>query len=125
LQLTGTQDSPAAAAGGSWPLMLQPGSWQLLHVRFPPHCVGAVAAEQLQLQLSEHCRVNFVLSSFPPGRPALGSSSLPGGGEAPFKVRQGVRLGAWLGKVQHVGRLPQVQVRLLSSTRMVHNQVCC
>ncbi|WIA11906.1 hypothetical protein OEZ85_011990 [Tetradesmus obliquus] len=105
LQLTGTQD---AAAAGSWPLMLQPGSWQLLHVRFPPRCVGAVAAEQLQLQLSEHCTVSFVLGSFPPGRPALGSSSLPGG--EPFKVRQGVRLGAWLGKVQHVGRLPQLQV---------------
>lgn len=113
LQLTDKQDAAAATAtaGGSWPLTLQPGSWQLLHVHFPPRCVGAVAAEQLQLQLSDHCTVNFILSSFPPGRPALGSSCLPGGGESPFKVKQGVRLGSWLCKVQHVGRLPELQVR--------------
>jgi hypothetical protein len=110
LQLSSKQE---AAGTGSWPLTLQPDSWQLLHVRLPPRCVGTVAAEQLQLQLSEHCTVNFALGSFPPGRPALGSSSLPGGGESPFKVRQGVKLGSWLGKVQHVGCLPEVQVRRL------------
>jgi hypothetical protein len=113
LQLSCKQD---AAGTGSWPLTLQPDSWQLLHVRFPPRCVGTVAAEQLQLQLSEHCTVNFALGSFPPGRQALGSSSLPGGGESPVKVRQGVKLGSWLGKVQHVGCLPELQVR-----RLLHN----
>jgi hypothetical protein len=110
LQLTSMQD---AAGSGSWPLALQPGSWQLLHVRFPPRCVGTVAAEQLQLQLSEHCTVNFAIGSFPPGRPALGSSSMPAGGESPFRVRQGVKLGFWVGKVQHVGCLPELQVRRL------------
>jgi hypothetical protein len=30
-----------------------------------------------------------------------------------FHVRQGVKLGSWLGKVQHVGCLPELQVRRL------------
>lgn len=112
LQLTDVQHSRVAdkaAAAAGWPVALQAGQWQQLNVRFPPRCVGTVYVEQLQLQLSAHCSVNFLLSSFPPGLPALGHSTLPSG-VMPFSQRQGVKLGSWAAKVQHVGQLPRMTV---------------
>eukprot|EP00878_Enallax_costatus_P027899 GHUV01030087.1.p1 GENE.GHUV01030087.1~~GHUV01030087.1.p1 ORF type:complete len:989 (+),score=366.66 GHUV01030087.1:1269-4235(+) len=93
----------------AWPAQLQPGSWLVAHALVTPRTAGSVGVDQLLLQLSDLCSVSFLLSSFPPGRPALGRLSLPGGQE-PFKVQQGVKQGVWVTKVQHVGRLPNLQV---------------
>jgi hypothetical protein len=92
----------------SWPLLLQPGTWQQLHDVFEPRCIGTVVCEQLQLQLSGQASVVFRVQSFPPGRAALGGGIA--GPEGPFGLQQQVKLGAWSAKVQHVGRLPQLQV---------------
>lgn len=92
-----------------WPLQLQPGAWQQQHAVFEPRCIGTVVCEQLQLQLSGQASVLFRVQSFPPGRAALGGSIA--GPEGPFGLQQQVKLGAWTAKVQHVGRLPQLQVR--------------
>lgn len=100
--------TPARAAA-AWPAQLQPGSWLVAHAVVTPRTVGNVRVDQLHLQLSDFCNVKFLPTSFPPGHPALGQASLPHGQE-PFKVQQGVRQGMWVTKVQHVGRLPDVQV---------------
>lgn len=92
-----------------WPLQLQPGAWQQLRAVFEPRCIGTVVCEQLQLQLSGQASVLFRVQSFPPGHAALGGSIA--GPEGPFGLQQQVKLGAWTAKVQHVGRLPQLQVR--------------
>lgn len=107
LQLSAGQ--PQQQASATWPTQLQPRSWHLFHALVTPRCVGSTAVDQLLLQLSENCSVNFLLSSFPPGRPALGRPCLPSG-EEPFGVQQGLKQGVWVTKVQHVGPLPDVQV---------------
>jgi hypothetical protein len=93
-----------------WPLQLQPSAWQQLHAVFEPRCIGAVVCEQLELRLTGQSSVLFRVQSFPPGRTALGGSTA--GPEGPFGLQQQVKLGVWTAKVQHVGRLPQMQVRV-------------
>lgn len=104
-----TESLGSQQAAASWPVQLHPGRWQLFHAVITPRCVGSVRAEGLLLQLSEHCSVNFLLSSFQPGWPALGHVCIPGG-QNPFSVKQGVKQGMWVTKVQHVSALPTVQV---------------
>lgn len=92
-----------------WPLQLQPGVWQQLHVVFEPRCIGTLVCEEIALQLSSQARVVFKVPTFAPGKAALGSSVV--GPDSPFSLQQQVKLGTWTAKVQHVGRLPQLQVR--------------
>jgi len=92
-----------------WPLRLQPGVWQQLHVVFEPRCIGTLVCEEIALQLSSQARVVFKVPTFAPGKAALGSSVV--GPDSPFSLQQQVKLGTWTAKVQHVGRLPQLQVQ--------------
>lgn len=107
--LSQLQISPAQQQQPPWPLQLQQAAWQQLHAVFEPRCIGTMVCEQLALRLSGQAPVVFKVQSFPPGRPALGSSNLGAG--SPFGLQQQVKLGSWTAKVQHVGRLPQLQVR--------------
>jgi hypothetical protein len=93
-----------------WPLQLQPGRWQQLHVVFTPRCISSIVCEQLELLLSPQVCITLRVASFPPGRPVLGSSVLPAAAGDPFSLQQQVKLGAWSAKVQHVGLLPAVQL---------------
>jgi hypothetical protein len=97
------------SSSSSWQLQIQPGSWQQLHAVFEPRCIGTVACEAVDLRLSAGASVVFKVPSFAPGRPALGSAAV--GPEGPFSLQQQVKLGSWTAKVQHVGPLPQLQVR--------------
>jgi len=73
----------------SWPLQLNPNSWQQLHVTFPARCVGSVLVELLHLQLSSRCSVDIRVGSFPAGRPVLGGAARLVGRRRPSRCGRG------------------------------------